>query len=73
MGAVGYVSLCYAIRSCLMSGLSCPTPRGLVGGIESFEFRVRLFCGSAALLGVVGLQDEPESLILAQSERWRHA
>jgi hypothetical protein len=31
-----------------------------------------MFVGLAGLLGLVGF-DEPESLILAQSERWRHA
>ena len=44
----------------------------MVDGSGSVRFGA--FCALGALcLWVLGCWDEPESLILAQSERWRHA
>ena len=43
-----------------------------VGGCFGFWVVVLRFA-DVAFIGCVGELDEPESLILAQSERWRHA
>ena len=47
-------------------------PDGIVGVLFELGMGLR-GCWYGGLRAVVLMSDEPESLILAQSERWRHA
>ncbi len=70
LGCFGVMSTCLAIDSVDMC-FGYFAVRFLWAG-----WWVSWVCSSWSVLGLVSLgwfMDEPESLILAQSERWRHA